>query len=138
MSVLVDGAVHPDIDLDENGHGVLQFSGKTVVAGLSFVSTLITLPVSIVGQGGTNRQMPKRFSKVYVALNSSALPHINGILPPDRTPSTPMNTAEPKKTQVVGVNTEGWDDEAQVIITQQLPLPTRILSIMGELTSNSL
>ena len=138
VSVLVDGAVHPDVDLDESGHGVLQFSGKTVVAGLSFVSTLITLPVSIVGQGGTNRQMPKRFSKVYVALNSSALPRINGILPPDRTPSTPMNTSEPRRTQVVGVNTEGWDDEAQIIVTQQLPLPTQVLSIMGELTSNSL
>jgi hypothetical protein len=84
-------------------------------------------------QRGTGLGTVRKWAKLYVRLLDSALPIINGTLPPDRTPEMQMGIAEIVR---MGLNdeiirTSGWGD-GSVTILQNRPYPTQILGLFGE------
>ena len=71
---------------------------------------------------------------MYVRLLDSALPIIQGQLPADRTPATPMDIAETIREglQDVIIHDDGFDD-GSITIRQDRPYPTHILGLYGEI-----
>jgi hypothetical protein len=139
VSVTVDGATHPDITLNGSGDGTLQFTGTDVHVGLNFNSELETLPLDYTPEEqGTSQHFMKRWNKVFVRLLNSGKPLINGLRPADRTPSTPMGTPEPIRTEDIQVSTLGWDRYSQLVVSQNLPLPLTIAGVFGEVGQKQL
>lgn len=84
------------------------------------------------------RSWTKRWNKIWALMHLSAPPIINGVRPPDRSPSTPMDTPEPLSSgqyQAVGL---GWDQNGQITIEENLPVAMNVLAIYGELARESL
>ena len=77
----------------------------------------------------------RRWNKLYVRLVNSALPLINGQRAPDRTPSSPMNLPEPLRTQDIRLHNLGFND-GTVVIEQDLPFPTHIVGLYGQIGVN--
>ena len=81
--------------------------------------------------------MPKRWNKIFLRLDKSYPPEINGQPPPNRTPTTPMDEVEePFTGDLLYVNT-GHDQFGRIDIKQALPFQTNILSLYGELSVTS-
>jgi hypothetical protein len=122
VTLVAGGAV---VGTAEVVDGAVQYEaadGTEVVVGLPFTATAVTLALNV--KGGKVRN-----ARIGVRVNDSALPKINGRREADRTPSTPQDTPEPRRTKRSEVGNRGWDDEGQVTIEQDLPLRTEILSI---------
>ena len=134
VTVLTDGAVHPNITLDGNGDGTLNNDYTNVIIGLPFVSTLQTLSLDSISTtgGGALRSRQERWARIFVSLVNSHKPIINGVRPPERHPQTPMDTKEPPATEYVRVADLGHDRDAFVTVVQDLPLSCVINGIFGE------
>jgi hypothetical protein len=126
VRVAIDGQTLFDPDPTVVGGEVdlgADFGAKPVVVGLPFSAKATTLPKD-------TRTGKTRSSKLGVLLYDSALPKIQGRRPPDRTPSIPMDTGEPRTSKRVKVaGALGWSDEGTLDIEQDLPFRTEILAI---------
>ena len=130
VSILGDQAVYPNATV---ASGAITL-GSTVSAadiGLKYTSTITTLPVEGANPAGTAQGRKKRWNEIYVRLNDSFFPKINGVMPPVRNPATGMGTPEPKTTGDVRIQNTGYDLEGTITVTQDLPGPTHLLSIFG-------
>lgn len=123
--VIVAGSVAGDFPV---AGGAVQLpdaddAGKAFTAGLAYRAKAITQPKN-------TKYGLVRSSAVGVILNNSALPLVNGRRAPERTPATPMDSAEPR---VTGKRTQagkrGWTEDGTVTIEQDLPFRTEILAI---------
>jgi len=130
ISILGDDSVYGDKTVASGAVTVAPALSKADI-GLKFTSTIKTLPIENGNPAGTAQGRLKRFNEIYVRLLSSFYPKINGIMPPVRSPSTGMGTPEPKTTGDVKVQNVGYDLEATITVTQDLPGPTHILSLFG-------
>jgi len=117
----------------ENGEITTNIFANTFFVGLPYVSTLITLPVEQLTPADNLTAKLVRWNRIYVRLLDSIIPIINGVLPPDRSPSTPMDTREANSTQDVSVATTGFDRDAEITIIQDLPFACEIVGLYGEL-----
>jgi len=125
--------------LDANGDGTLNFPGSRIVVGLGYSARLKTLPMDPGGPGGgSGMGLRKRWNRIFVRLLDSALPLVNGVRPPERTPSTPMNQTEPDRSQDVETRNFGWDQFAQVTVEQDLPRALTITALFGEFVEERL
>ncbi len=131
---IVDGAVNP-MRTVVGGQITTQQTGKQLYAGVGYSGIIKTLPPDAANQ---IRSWKKRWNKVWAYLLDSKQPIINGTRPPERTPSTPMDTVEPDQTGHFKTIDLGWDDFGQVTIEQDLPVPMYILAIYGEVGVESL
>ena len=138
VSVLIDGAVHPNVTLDGSGNATLQRSGTLVQYGLPFVSTAKTLPLDRGHPAGSAMPTRKGYNKIYLRLIDSAMPWVGTQMPPDRNPLTPMNQSQDMVTGDVFVTNLGWDQYAHVVVVQNLPLPTMVGGIFGEAAQETL
>jgi hypothetical protein len=137
VQILTDGAVHPD-RVVSGGEITLDWSANNVIVGLQFISEMSTLTSDMGSQRGTSRHAEKHWNKVYIELYNSALPIINGVRAPDRTPSTPMDTPEPVRTQIVQTVTLGRTKQGTINIKQDLPEPLNVVAIYGEMAQDSI
>lgn len=134
VQVIVDGALHPNRTV-VGGQITLQVAGLKVTVGKQFISTATMLPwEDAKAQGGIGQSMSARksFGKVWARVLQSYLPKIDDERAPDRTPSTPMNTAEPPTSSDVHAISLGWDRRQAVTVKQELPGPLSLLAIFGE------
>jgi hypothetical protein len=131
VQVLVDGAIEPDQEV-VGGEITTVNSGQFAVVGIEYEANMVTLPLSQGNKAGTALGSKRRYSEIQVQLYDSALPLINGQLPPDRSPATPMNTVEPNRTGIAEVRSLGRDDGGRVTITQNLPKKTMVTAIFGK------
>lgn len=138
VTPVVDGAVHPDIVLDVNGDGTLRTEATVVELGHSFLQMVLTMPKDVGSETGSGMGHMKRWSKIILRILSSAMPLINGVRPPDRTPQTQMNTREASVTKDIDVSSLGHDDRAQILITQDKPMKTTVVGSFGDMGQNSL
>jgi hypothetical protein len=136
VKVLVDGAVEPD-KVVTGGQITTSADGNAVV-GLAYNATLKTLRTEGGNQAGTSQVSLMDFSEVFLRLNNSAVPVVNGRKPPLRDPQTPMNTPEPLTTGDSVTWHVGRSGKGQLTIEQDLPLRTEILAIYGKLRSNTI
>ena len=147
VQVTTGGAVHPDVQLDSNGNGQLDYTtdpsrpDDVVVVGLGYPTEIETLPLDYTPEEpGTSAHFMKRWNKIYVRVFDSAIPFVGkktlNERPPTRTADTPMGEAQPVVTQDVKVLGLGWDRFSQVYIKQDLPVPLIVTGIFGELSQN--
>ncbi len=135
VQVLNDGAVEPAKTVS-SGSITTERNGSNIYAGKQILSKMVTLPPDV--PQGQIRSWKKRWNKIWALMHLSAPPIINGTRPPDRTPSTLMDTPEPlvsKQYQVVNL---GWDEQGQVTLEENLPVAMKVLAIYGELSRESL
>ena len=114
--------------------GTEPYAGEYAV-GLMYEGNLKTFEVAQGNnyQRGTGLGTVRRWAKLYVRLLDSALPIINGTLPPDRKPEMQMNIADIITMGLSDphVRGEGWGD-GSVTILQNRPYPTQIVGLYGE------
>ena len=137
VAVTIDGDVHPNVILDTNGVGVLQWEGTEIRAGLPFTATLSTLPPDYGSMQGSAMTHSKRWSSITLRLYSSRSPTINGIAAPERSTETPMDNSEAYASYDLTVKNVGWGD-GSIEIRQSLPVKTRISGLFGDLNQESL
>jgi hypothetical protein len=137
VRIILDGALEPD-QVVQGGQVTLARAGTSVTVGLGYTATAKTLPTEGGNPRGTVQRAKRRWVKCVFRLNDSALPEVNGVLiAADRTPSTPMDTPEPRYTgDVVTAPPGGWDTLGQLTIVQARPYRTEILAIFGSLQWN--
>ena len=116
----------------------MQTPALQVTVGLSYKSTLVTMPFDQEIREGAMTLYRKHWNKLWVRLLNSSLPVINGKRPPTREPQTPMNTRQPNFTGDVKVENLGWTLRGQITIEEELPLPLTVVGIFGELASEKL
>jgi hypothetical protein len=110
----------------------LERASVAAIVGLPYTPTAVTLPLERGNPRGSAQGAKKRFVKVGLVLNDSALPLVNGRrAAPDRTPATPQDQVEPRMTGKAKAAQLGWDDGAQITIEQDLPFRTEVLAIFG-------
>ncbi len=109
----------------------LGLAGQSIVVGLGYRPKTATLPPEGGNPRGTAQGAKRRRVKIVVRLNDSALPLVNGQRPPDRSPSTPMDSPEPRVTGDVEVRDLGWEGDGSVTIEQDLPFRTEVLAVFG-------
>lgn len=132
VTIVMDGAVY-GTEVVSGGQLTLSKTGSNIEVGIGFTARLATLPVRFYTADGAFYHAKKRHNKIFVQLLDSAIPKINGVRPPDRSPTTPLNTVQPLTSELVQVANLGWDDEAIIAIEQDLPLPLTIIAVVGEM-----
>jgi len=135
VRILVDGAVEP-IKTVVGGQVTTERTGINLFAGIPYKSTIITLPPDV--PQGQIRSYKKRWNKTWALMLDSKQPIINGTRPPERTPSTPMDTVEPDQTGHYKTIALGWDDFGTITIEEDLPVHMTVLAIYGEMEAESL
>ena len=130
VQVLADGAIHPD-RVVVGGEISLQQTASVVHVGLGYDSTLKTMRVEGGNPIGTAQGKIKRISKSYVRVYRSVGIIING----ERIFMGPPVMNEPVLLYSgdLEVNIDdGYEDEGQIEIVQNQPLPTTVICIMPE------
>lgn len=142
VSILADGATHPNRTVDSNGEITLERPASTVVAGLPYTSTLTTMEIEGGSPAGVsqtkNRRTYKlglRFYKTLGAkygVNGSAVDTI-----PFRSSADKMNAPPDLFTGDREVQGNGsWFKGPKISIVQDQPLPLTLLMIVPYLTVN--
>lgn len=143
VAVLVDDAWAGEYEV-VNGTIILDapeieenWVGATAI-GFIYNGQVKTYEVNKGNQRGEAFGTMRRWNKLYVRLLDSALPVVNGTLPPDRTPETLMDIPEiiRQGLQDVIIRGAGWGD-GSVTILQDRPYPTHVLGMFGEFNSNN-
>jgi hypothetical protein len=135
VQVKIDDAQHPDITLDSNGDGTLEYFTNTAVIGLSMPIFVFTLEPDLGSQAGTSMGFNKRWSEITARVVSSALPEINGERPKVRKPATLQGYREPNETRDVTVKSLGYND-GSILISQALPYKLTLTGIFGKMAQN--
>lgn len=138
VSVKIDDAVYPDMSINTSGYTTMPASGVKFEIGYPYTAYMKSLPFTPDAQEGTSAPMYKRFNKIYTRVVASAKPVVNGSLAPVRHPTTPMGDPEGLHSEDVFVLNMGWDQLAQIEITQALPYSTLVAGIFGEEATESL
>lgn len=131
VTVLVDDAVDPDTVVS-GGSITTQREGYNFKIGLKAPCLLLTLPKAGGNRAGTAQGTLRRNVEVFVRLLTSTRPELNGVRPPDRTPSTPMDTPEPLESTDVKVMDLGYDLFGRVEVYEDVPKDVQVLGLFGK------
>ena len=142
VTVLADGAVHPDVTVAADGSIDLNWAAETIQAGLPYTSTLETLNVEAGAPDGTSQGKTKRihsaairFWRTVGALFGPDEGHLDRI--PFRGSANLMNSAVSPFTGDKVVDFQGdYESEGRVVIRQDQPLPMTVLAIMSQLSTH--
>lgn len=135
---VISYTVHPNITVIAGVSSpfeswAVQF-GNNAFVGLFYDNDFKLLPVEGVSNRGTSQVSKRRWNKVFLRLNNSSIPLVNGEPPKDRTPSTPMGTGEPIVTRDVEY-TELGSDQGELSVAQDIPMIAEVLAIFGKVSS---
>ncbi len=130
VQIVADGAVKP-VQTVVGGEITVPYEASEFYVGLGFSKKIKTLPLDMGSQTGSGMGHFKRFAEILIRVLESAAPLVNGMRPPDRNPSTPMDTPEQPRTEDIEVHDLGWDRFAQVEVEQDLPLNLTVVAIFG-------
>jgi hypothetical protein len=131
VTVLVDDAVDPDTTVS-GGQITTQREGYNFKIGLKAPCLLLTLPKSGGNPAGTAQGTLRRNVEVYIRLLTSTRPFLNGVRPPDRTPSSPMDLSEPLQSDDVKVMDLGYDLFGRVEVYEDIPKDVQVLGLFGK------
>jgi hypothetical protein len=135
--VKINDNQHPNITLDINGDGVLNYFEDRATIGLEMPISITTLETDLGSQAGSSMGYKKRYSEITARIYQSAVPLINGRREKVRYPETPMGFRQPDLTGDVTVNNLGYND-GSIKITQSLPYKLTITGLFGKMTQNTL
>lgn len=105
--------------------------GKKVHYGTSYAAILRTLPTEGTSRMGTSQTSKRMHHKIFMRLNDSAMPEVNGRLPHDRSIDTPMDQAEPFRTGDIDITNRGWGNGVNTII-QPRPFITELVAVFSK------
>ena len=137
VSVLVDGATHPD-RVVTGGSITLQVAGEKIHAGLSAPAVLQTMRLEAGAGDGTAQGKTKRITKAVIrflaTLGAKAGADENNLDEIQfRKPADPMNQAVPLFTGDQMVEwPNGYDFDGYLMIKQDQPLPITVIAIMPQ------
>ena len=140
VQVTVDGAIHPDCLVNEDGSIDLDYEGKFITVGLYAPAKYQSLYLDPEA-GGTNfaqghmQNIPKAYIRFYNTMGGKLGPAFDKLEPIEyRTPQDAMDTALPlfSGEKIIHFPAE-WNRFAQVCIVQDEPLPMTILAILPEI-----
>ena len=135
--VKINDNQHPNITLDSNGDGVLNYFEDRAIIGLEMPISITTLETDFGSQAGSSMGYKKRYSEITARIYQSAVPLINGRREKVRYPETPMGFRQPDLTGDVTVNNLGYND-GSIKITQSLPYKLTITGLFGKMTQNTI
>jgi hypothetical protein len=138
VQVIGDGNLYPDALVTAGSLTTVGPAASQFTVGCKSDRRLETMLVDDIRGGGSSRSSKKGWNRIFARIYDSGLPKINGIRPPDRTPTTPMNQREPNLSKDVIAQNVGWDYEGTILIEQDLPLDLIITGIFGELSEENL
>ena len=133
VQITADGAVHPD-RVVSSGAITLNYTATDIKVGLKYVSNLTPTRYGATSNAGTPLGKMKRWNKIFVRLEQSAIPIINGQRPSVRSPGTNFGNEEPAVSEDIEVRNLGYDLNGRIEIKQDLPLACHIISIFGTLS----
>lgn len=131
VKVVGDGAIYPD-KVVSSGQITISPAASEVEVGLGYTSTLETMNPEIPAVG-TILGRQQSWNEIKVQLLESLGLKIFGDVIPFRKSSDPMDSAPPLFTGFKRTSHVGIDKTGRITITQDQPLPLKILSISGEL-----
>ena len=140
VSVLGDGAVHPDVTVSSAAVTLNRYVTKAHV-GLSYNSTLRTLRVDAGSSAGTSQGKIKRINELTVRLHKSVGLQVgrdadNLDVVPFRSSATPMDTAIALFSGDKEIELNGnFDTDGQITIRQSQPLPMTILAVFATVST---
>lgn len=140
VSVLADGAAHPDVAV-AGGTITLQQSASTVHVGYKFTSRGEALRIEAGAADGTAQGKIKRIVRVtmrFLASVGLSVGSVIGSLSPIifRNPADPTNTAIPPFSGDKKVPFQGkYDRDGFFVWEQPQPLPSTILALMPQVTT---
>lgn len=137
VHILVDGKVHPNVIVAEDGSITTNYEAYKVLAGYQFIPSFETLPSQMDTDQGNTISFNKRYSELAIYLLDCPRPVVNGCDLYLRTQGTSMGSREANETGlVIFGNDTGWDREATITVSQPLPLPLTVSAIGGKLKVN--
>lgn len=140
VKITVDGAMHPEKIVNEDGTLDLEYEGKFITVGLYAPAKYQSLYLDPEA-GGTNfaqgymQNIPKVDIRFYRTMGGKFGPAFDKLEPIEyRTPQDAMDTAVPLFTGEKTVHFPSeWAHNSQVCIVQDEPLPMTILAILPEI-----
>lgn len=108
--------------------------GARAYIGLPFDNAFQLLPVEGVSNRGTSQVSKRRWNQIYLRLNNSAVPLVEGEPPRDRTPTTPMGRGEPIVSDDVEYSELG-SGKGDLLVVQDKPLITEVVAIFGKVAA---
>lgn len=132
VAVLGNGAVQPDRTVS-GGAITLTLAVTKAAVGLAYTSRLVTLPGIVGAQDGSTQGKFKSWGRFKARLYRTIGLLINGERTAMRTAADIMGAPLQPFTGLREVQLAGWDEEAQVTIEADLPLPATVLSLVGNL-----
>lgn len=140
VKITVDGAMHPEKIVNEDGTLDLEYEGKFITVGLYAPAKYQSLYLDPEA-GGTNfaqghmQNIPKADIRFYRTMGGKFGPTFDKLEPVEyRTPQDAMDTAVPLFTGEKTVHFPSeWGHSSQVCIVQDEPLPMTILAILPEI-----
>lgn len=133
VQIVADSGVHPE-QVVSGGQISLNYAATEITVGLKYTSTLKPTRYGANVGDGTSMGKIKRWNEIFVRLENSALPKINGQRPPVRSVDTNYGVAQPMTSEDVNVRNLGYDRDGNIEIVQDLPLPCHIVSMFGTLS----
>jgi hypothetical protein len=133
VRVIVDGGLEANQEVTDGAVQVdAELAGKSIVVGLPYRAKAVTLPPEGGNPRGTAQRAKRKWAQLWLRLNESARPLVNGERAPDRSDETPMDEVEPLFTGDIGPFSSDWGN-GEVTIEQDLPFRTEVLALYGSL-----
>lgn len=138
VSILTDGAVHPD-KVVTGGAVALNYPASVVHVGLPFTSDMRTLPLALDGMQAAGQGTTKNVNKVHLRVSQSGVVKVGPDFTrlteyPARAVSDPYGSPPaPRDGELSWGVASNWGQDAAMCVRQDLPLPLTVLSMTLEL-----
>ncbi len=140
VSILADGAVHPNKTVSAGGEVTLDYAASIVTIGLPYTATVKDMPLSIPSESQAIQGKNKRIANTVIKLNNTGPGLFYGTVDgeldevPMRDPSDPMDAPVPLftgDTELLPVSGT-YSKEVALILQHTTPLPCTIVSTASE------
>lgn len=101
----------------------------TITAGINYTPTLKTMPVESLQSGGQFNGDPKRINRVMLNLRNTLAISVDGEYLRIRKVTDDLSEDRTPQTGIREFNLLGWSKTPQVTITQEDPLPMKLLGV---------
>lgn len=83
-------------------------------------------------QDGTMEGRLHHWARMQLRVMDSLGILVNGVQAPIRTPEDQMDRGMVPRSQVIDVDVKGWERDSQLTVAQELPFPSTILNLIGD------
>ena len=135
VSVVADGAVHPDVTVANNGVIALEYPAKVVHIGLRYTCDIETLPLILEGHPAYGQASGKNPNEAWLRVRESSGimvgPSFSKLRELQARSNENYDTPPRLKSGVVHVTLDNsdWDEDTRICIRQEEPLPLTLIAM---------